>query len=163
LSLPTPTRSDYGTNRGGAAGRTGKERPSLKMMLTPTAKDNLSCPSMAKWPGARALMELIEQARSMPTPTKSNGGVEPPGKTGRKLVTFLSTPTARDWRSGKASDATFARGTRPLNERCTAVGATDPHLLLAIFEWLMGFPPGFAANGDQPWEMPSSSTSCDPS
>lgn len=127
-------------------------RPSLRMMLTPTSTDNISCPSMAKWPGARELIALIEDAKNMPTPTRSNGGVEPPGKTGRKLVTFCATPTARDWRSGKASEATMERNSRPLNEQCTADGATDPHLLLAIYEWLMGFPPGFAANGGRPSE-----------
>ncbi len=35
--LPTPTATDYGTNQGGAAGRTGTVRPSLRTMLTPTA------------------------------------------------------------------------------------------------------------------------------
>jgi len=30
--LPTPSASSYGTNKGGAAGRTGKERPSLQTM-----------------------------------------------------------------------------------------------------------------------------------
>lgn len=29
MKWPTPTASDYGTNKGGAAGRVGAERPSL--------------------------------------------------------------------------------------------------------------------------------------
>lgn len=43
--LPTPSASSYGTNQGGAAGRTGKARPSLETMAkknlwpTPTAQD----------------------------------------------------------------------------------------------------------------------------
>jgi hypothetical protein len=52
--LPTPTASSYGTNRGGAAGRTGPARPSLATMarhgLWPT-------------PGAR----LGDPRRGMPT------------------------------------------------------------------------------------------------
>lgn len=44
--LPTPTASDYGTNQGGASGRTGKARPSLSTMArrglwpTPTVCGN---------------------------------------------------------------------------------------------------------------------------
>ena len=35
--LPTPAATEYGSNKGGAAGRTGPERPSLRQMLgTPT-------------------------------------------------------------------------------------------------------------------------------
>ena len=43
--LPTPSASTYGSNRGGAAGRTGKDRPSLDTMArkglwpTPAARD----------------------------------------------------------------------------------------------------------------------------
>lgn len=33
LALPTPTAKLYGYNKGGAAGRQGKERPSLETML----------------------------------------------------------------------------------------------------------------------------------
>jgi len=59
-SLPTPTASAYGSNQGGAAGRVGPRRYSLrKMMLTPTETANLLCPSMQKWPGARAFTKLV--------------------------------------------------------------------------------------------------------
>lgn len=61
--LPTPSATSYGSNRGGAAGRTGPVRhplPTLAkkglltLMATPTATANQLCPSMAKWPGCRA-------------------------------------------------------------------------------------------------------------
>ena len=73
--VPTPTKTEYGSNQGGAAGRTGKVRQSLvsrmvpsprankwgqvdshgrPMLHTPTAKANSASPSMAKWPGAPA-------------------------------------------------------------------------------------------------------------
>jgi hypothetical protein len=136
LLLPTPSAQDYGTNQGGAAGRAGKVRPFLRTMLTPTAKDNLDCPSMQKWAGARELMDLLKSAM---------GG--------------LATPTARDWRSGKASEATMARNSRPLNEQLYAHGITQEADLLAIYEWLMAFPPGWHGSGVQLTETPSSSPS----
>ena len=96
LKVPTPSAVDYGSNRGGAAGRTGPERPSLKRMLTPTAKDNLTAPSMQKWAGARELMAVLANAtEKLPTCTASNGGAEPDGVTGRKLVTIIRRRLAR--------------------------------------------------------------------
>jgi hypothetical protein len=80
----------------------------------------------------------------MPTPTASDGGREPPGKTGRKLVTFLATPTARDWRSGKASAETHSKNSRPLNEQLCALGITEATALLAIYLWLMAWPTDYA-------------------
>jgi len=58
--LPTPSASSYGSNRGGAAGRTGKTRYSLQTMARkgllalPTAKGNQLSPSMSKWPSCAA-------------------------------------------------------------------------------------------------------------
>jgi hypothetical protein len=48
--LPTPTATNYGTNQGGSAGRTGKVRPSLQTMAkknlwpTPTRSDGTGGP-----------------------------------------------------------------------------------------------------------------------
>lgn len=61
-----------------------------------------------------------------------------------KLVSMLPTPTARDWRSGKASDETHGRNSRPLNEVLALMsgnqsGQTNPRFL----EWMMGFPLGW--------------------
>lgn len=149
LKVPTPSAVDYGSNKGGAAGRTGVERPSIKRMLTPTAKDNLTAPSMAKWSGARELMTLLASATErLPTCTASNGGIEPDGKTVRKLSTVLgrrlATPTARDWRSGKASAETLSKNSRPLNEQLCALGITEATALLAIYLWLMAWPSDYA-------------------
>lgn len=168
LLLPTPSAQDYGTNQGGAAGRSGKVRPSLKTMLTPTSTDNLDCPSMQKWAGARELRALLDRCMSAPLPTctASLGGVESDGKTGRKLVTILAglaTPPVPGGRSGKASEATFARGSRPLNEQLDASGITQERVLLAIYAWMMGFPPGWHASGEAPTETLSSSPSSPPS
>jgi hypothetical protein len=51
------------------------------------------------------------------------------------------TPTARDWKSGKASDATHDRNSRPLSE--VVGGALNPTWV----EWLMGFPLGWTDCG----------------
>ena len=49
------------------------------------------------------------------------------------------TPTARDWRSGKSSEKTRARNSRPLSERAAPGGPLNPTWV----EWLMGFPIGW--------------------
>ena len=65
--LPTPTATEYGSSNNGCP-RDGrreefatKVKPSLRYMLTPTAKGNLNSPYMVdKWAGARALRSLME-------------------------------------------------------------------------------------------------------
>ena len=62
---------------------------------------------------------------SLPTPTACSYGTNVGGAAGRvgkvkpslnTLVRGLPTPTTRDWRCGKASEATHGRNARPLNE-----------------------------------------------
>jgi hypothetical protein len=52
-------------------------------------------------------------------------------------VLKCATPTARDWRSGKASEETHARNSRPLSEQIG--GSLNPTWV----EWLMGWPLGW--------------------
>lgn len=52
---------------------------------------------------------------------------------------LLPTPTARDWRSGKASQATHERNSRPLSEQVG--GLLNPRWV----EWLMGMPEGWTS------------------
>jgi hypothetical protein len=52
-------------------------------------------------------------------------------------VLKCATPTARDWRSGKASQATMERNSRPLSEQIG--GSLNPTWV----EWLMGWPLGW--------------------
>lgn len=55
---------------------------------------------------------------------------------------LLPTPTCRDFRSGRASEATHAKNARPLNEVVTR--STGKALLKPPFvEWMMGFPIGW--------------------
>lgn len=100
----------------------------------------------------------------LPTPTVLNGGRSLPNgsvirggmsltayKNGKKYQVDLSqavkrglwaTPAARDWRSGKASESTYQRNSRPLSEQVGRLengGALNPEWV----EWLMGFPTGW--------------------
>ena len=52
-------------------------------------------------------------------------------------VTKCATPTARDWKSGKASQATHDKNSRPLSEQIG--GSLNPTWV----EWLMGWPLGW--------------------
>lgn len=62
-------------------------------------------------------------------------------------VAHYPTPTARDWRSGKASPETMARDSRPLSEiiEHSQTGQPTPPKRLnpAWVEWLMGVPHGW--------------------
>jgi hypothetical protein len=127
-------------------------------MLTPTAKDNLTAPSMAKWAGARELIRVLSEAAArtnLPTPvTASNtGGQRWEGGSGARkklkalglydLKRLAASPVARN-RSGKASEETLSRNSRPLNEQLYALGITEATALLAIYLWLMAWPTGYA-------------------
>lgn len=84
-----------------------------------------------------------------PTPTASlgtKGGRITPRKSreGGALIEAVSartwaTATARDWRSGKASQVTHERNSRPLSEQVG--GLLNPDWV----EWLMGWPIGWTA------------------
>lgn len=95
-----------------------------------------------------ALPTFASASGSWPTPTASlgtKGGRVTPRKSreGGTLIeavaarTRWTTPMARDWRSGKASEATKEKNTRPLSEQVG--GLLNP----AWVEWLMGWPIGW--------------------
>lgn len=70
------------------------------LLPTPTGAGNEGSPSMQKWPAHRELSALVA--------SQSLGNAS--------SVKLCPTPTCRDWKSGKASEATHARNARPLNE-----------------------------------------------
>ena len=71
---------------------------------------------------------------------------------------MLPTPSARDWRDGRASDETHDRNARPLNE--VIVRSCGGKLRAEPVEWMMGWPRGWTLpDGDsladtdpQPWD-----------
>jgi hypothetical protein len=77
--LPTPTAQNYGTNQGGASGRTGPVRPSLSTMAkyslwpTPTSITDTGGAALCKWGGARSR----EKIRAMVGDAELNGALNP--------------------------------------------------------------------------------------
>ena len=133
----------------------------IHRLPTPTAKANMLAPSMQKWAAHRNLIptprpctdlrssganrtEIMRALETWPTPRAtdgSHGGRVTPRKSreGGNLIEALSarqfaTPTARDWRSEKASQETMDKNSRPLSEQVG--GSLNPTWV----EWLMGFP-----------------------
>ena len=85
---------------------------------------------------------LAASAAMWPTPTvcgnyNRKGASKTSGDGLATAVLKCATPTARDWRSGKASEATMERNSRPLSEQIG--GLLNPTWL----EWLMGWPIGW--------------------
>ena len=133
--LPTPTATTYGSNQGGAAGRTGKVRHSLESM----AKRNL-------WP--------------TPTTQDNNqvGGKDKRGTTLGGAVRIWPTPTSRDYKGGYRAESLARKSGRSramdllpnavLDGKGTetATGQLNPTWV----EWLMGLPTGWTDLGS--WE-----------
>lgn len=146
--LPTPTASQYGSNKSSSAG--AATRPSLaqiaKQWPTPMSSDARGR-SGANRNGRQ--VQLVDAVRMWPTPTAVDGrrgtGTYREWDTGVPLPQAVAmaeqgkwpTPTSRDWRSGKASPETLARNSRPLSE--TVGGQLNPTWV----EWLMGYPIGW--------------------
>ncbi|MBK7092448.1 MAG: hypothetical protein IPH59_12135 [bacterium] len=81
---------------------------------------------------------LADQVK-WPTPTvcgnNNRKGLSPNSGDGLAMAVFqCATPTARDWKSGKASQATMERNSRPLSEQIG--GSLNPVWVC----WLMNFP-----------------------
>ncbi len=118
--LPTPSASSYGTNQGGAAGRTGRVRPSLETMarknLWPTPQAHDAQKGYAKRVGrygtTHGARNLNDWVVKWPTPTASEAGREGPGRK-------------------------YGNGSPTLSGQ--AGGQLNPTWV----EWLMGYPPGW--------------------
>lgn len=105
--LPTPSASEYGSNRGGAAGRAGPTRPSLASMIpTPTHETSQQGPRPKGRTGkeGKNLIEVFS-AQMIPTPmggSRAERGGTPMDVSGwaRERMQMVLTPTAQ---SGEAS------------------------------------------------------------
>jgi hypothetical protein len=124
---------------------------------TPTTQDNVQIRGEGMAAGKSKRGTTLAGAVSMwPTPTSTlgtNGGRVTPTKAreGGTLIEALSartqvqlvdavkfaTPLSRDYRSGKASQATHDKNSRPLSEQIG--GSLNPTWV----EWLMGWPLGW--------------------
>lgn len=161
LLLPMPSAASYGTNQGGAAGRTGPVRESLETMArreswpTPGArlgdeKRGLPTAEHAEKRFAEGRRNLDDAVAMWPTPNVPNGGRRiPPNATlsGR-------TVTHRGRKVQVGLEATVG-------------GSLNPNFV----EWLMGFPKdwtlGPQASGpvssESPAECPTESPAFEPS
>lgn len=144
IYLDTWPRS--GMTRNGIAYR----RQPLVPLTAETAYGSL-LPTPRPCSGLRSRTEIMRALEEWPTPTASlgtKGGRVTPrkGREGGTLIEAVAnrtfaTPTARDWRSGKASPETRDRNSRPLSEQVG--GSLNPTWV----EWLMGFPLGWTDLG----------------
>ena len=136
-SLPRLTLAPLTSEIGGGA---------LRDVPTPTVCGNYNRKGASKSSGDG----LATWVAKWPTPTASlasKGGRVTPRKArnGGTLIEAVSaqmfaTPTSRDWRSGKASEATMMKNSRPLSEQIG--GLLNPEWV----EWLMGWPIGHTAS-----------------
>ena len=126
-------------------------RPNLGLAVkqvpwpTPTVRGNHNR-KRAGTASGDGLVTAVKRGKAWPTPKASDADRgDCPGERRRRSPALISavkmkpwaTPTARDWKSGKASAATMDRNSRPLSEQ---VGDTlNPDWV----EPLMGFPVGW--------------------
>ena len=153
LWVPTPIATEWKAGSGKLGNRAPEKSAKAGLKLTefaklwptPTVCGNYNRKGASKTSGD-GLATAVANAM-WPTPTSSlgsKGGRITPRKSreGGTLIEALSartfaTPTARDWRSGKASQATHDRNSRPLSEQIG--GSLNPTWV----EWLMGWPIGW--------------------
>lgn len=129
--LPTPSASTYGSNKGGAAGRTGPAWPGLEQMVrsipTPLASDSRGSPGSGK-----RKSEVTQWIQRLPSPTagdsKASGAAGYSTASGRHSGTTLT-----DAVTGAASEGRS--------------GTLNPRLS----EWLQGLPAGWTSSA--PLEM----------
>ena len=151
--LPTITASSYGTNKSNGQ---SAPRPSLQTMAaralwpTPVASEAGAGPRKPDGKRGARLTDIVGNPSMWPTPTvhgnhNRKGASKKSGDGLATAVKAFATPTSRDWRSGKASQKTMERNSRPLSEQIG--GQLNPTWV----EWLMGWPIGWT--GLRPLEM----------
>lgn len=138
--IPTPTVcGNY--NRKGASARSGDGLATwVAMWPTPTANEIRTMET-------EKLLARRERCKAI---AKNGNGF---GLTLGNAITLAqagvwATPIARDWRSGKASQATMERNSRPLSEQVG--GRLNPRWI----EWLMAWPIGHTKS--EHWETDKS-------
>ena len=133
----------------GGRGPSSKERMKMKLKkkMPISLNDQVAHPNLM-WPTPTAISRLNEGNVRMLRKKVMSGelsreeaeqmiGKDVFEQQGKVQKIIWSTPTARDWRSGKASEKTLAKNTRPLSEQ------TGGQLNPMWVEWLMGYPKGW--------------------
>jgi hypothetical protein len=88
------------------------------------------------------LIEALSARTTWPTPTvcgnyNRKGASATSGDGLATAVLKCATPTARDWKSGKASQATHDRNSRPLSEQIG--GSLNPTWVETLMGWCIGW------------------------
>ena len=143
---PTPTAALHWSGGSDCAGKRRPENLASAVKTWPTPTSSLGTnggkvtPTKAREGGT--LIEALSARTTWPTPTvcgnyNRKGASATSGDGLATAVLKCATPTSRDWRSGKASQATMERNSRPLSEQIG--GSLNPTWV----EWLMGWPLGW--------------------
>lgn len=124
--LPTPSASTYGSNRGGAAGRTGPARPGLTQLVS-------SVPTPVSWDWKDGA------CRDANVPTNALLG---------RWVTRLPSPTAGDAKGSGAAGYSTESGRHSgmtLTDAVTGAASEGRSGILSprLSEWLQGLPDGW--------------------
>ncbi len=147
--------SDDSVNR--AQGKfNSRGEPKLSAQVLWPTPHGFSPDGRSNGPSGNELGRAVNQSLAWPTPTvqmsKTSGmGYEAsrrelnraiarngyPSCLATAIQGTVATPTARDWRSGKASETTHAKNSWPLSEQIG--GSLNPTWV----EWLMGWPLGW--------------------
>jgi len=159
-SLPTPTATDGGPDREDKPRSHGMnlagvlKHRSLPSLPTPTAFDAVPAWGPRNQDGKRhggGNSPGLRHLAALPTPRATDAD-----KGGRgdlltvlrgyetKHAGTLPTPTARDWRSGLASEETHSTNSRPLNEVVARMSGNRSGRMNPRFrEWMMRLPIGW--------------------
>jgi hypothetical protein len=147
LSLVTWPRS--GMTAGGqcwelqmSGHRTSATDSGLSGVPTPNAQEGSGGGTLISKIKPGRQVHLRDWVKTWPTPiasdSRGSSGQQRPGKQVQLVdAVKFATPLSRDWRSGKASQATLNKNSRPLNEQIG--GSLNPTWV----EWLMGWPLGW--------------------
>lgn len=148
-------------------------------LLTPTETGNLACESMDKWPGGwgnfiptgRANKGGLPDSHGavpfIPTPAAQTGARKGAPELGgggsgarKAAAQFLPTATAQDYGSNMGGAAGRTGKKRlSLSSLARSLGLSGRQFLAAIYENMMGFPPGWLSSVAQRMAMPSAPSS----
>ena len=112
------------------------------LWATPSATDGQRGGTITENMTGVSLAQMVNTPTRWPTPiasdSRGSSGRPAPGEQTQLVdAVRFATPLSRDWRSGKASQATHDKNSRPLSEQIG--GSLNPTWV----EWLMGWPLGW--------------------
>jgi len=122
--------------------RTSATDSGLSGVPTPNAQEGSGGGTLISKIKPGRQVHLRDWVKTWPTPiasdSRGSSGQQRPGKQVQLVdAVKFATPLSRDWRSGKASQATLNKNSRPLSEQIG--GSLNPTWV----EWLMGWPLGW--------------------